>query len=200
MKKIKKLIKNIKFITKKPIATLTLIVATIFAIILILIIVFCGKDNNAIDLKKEAYGKISINGQEILLKKDTAQEEIDLYTLNNKYDTKVKVELKNTSIKINGKKIKNNSEISLGKIDIKKENKIKVEFKIFGDSEYKEYLINTIPSTFPEYNVESKEDQSQDYEYYITTYGESSKTRSYIYNINQKGELTFYKQTIRHTI
>lgn len=200
MKKIKKLIKNIKFITKKPIATLTLIVATIFAIILILIIVFCGKDNNAIDLKKEAYGKISINGQEILLKKDTAQEEIDLYTLNNKYDTKVKVELKDASIKINGKKIKNNSEISLGKIDIKKENKIKVEFKIFGDSEYKEYLINTIPSTFPEYNVESKEDQSQDYEYYITTYGESSKTRSYIYNINQKGELTFYKQTIRHTI
>ena len=196
-KKINKYLGQIKNICQKRMSTLTLILTAILATFLILVIIFCGIYNHVVDLRKDAYGKIIINGQEILLTKDTEEYNFDLCTLNNKYDTTINVELKNASMKINEEYVKDKDEISLGKIDINKENKIKVELKLLGDSTYKEYWINTLPSTFPEYQVEGKKEQTQDYEYYVTTYGESAKVKSYIYNINQKGELTFYKQTSR---
>lgn len=167
----------------------------IIIILLLAIVAYCIFINIK-KMQKEAYIKININGQEIKITQQDESQEYNLETLNTQYETKAKIELKNAQIKVNNQLIKNEKEINLGKLEIKEENKIKIEVKLIGQFKYKEYYINTMPKSLPQYETEGKSKQEGDYEYYITTYNFTKPgDKHYIYKINQNGELTFYKQT-----
>ena len=60
--------------------------------------------------------------------------------------------------------------------------------------EWKSYKINTLPSQFPEYEFDGQ--SSEDGEYYVTTYQlQIRKKQHYIYKLNKKGEIIFYRAT-----
>ncbi len=141
--------------------------------------------------RKDAYVKLEINGQEIVLTGEIS-DELDLKTLNSEHDTILKLDFKNANVKINGKIIKDPQEVSLGKLNISQNNKIEICIKLVGDIKYKKYFINTLPSKFPKYTVEGKSEYEG--EYYLSTYILSSGNKQhYIYKINQDGDVTFYK-------
>ena len=73
-------------------------------------------------------------------------------------------------------------------------DKIEIEIKLWGEFTWKKYVINTLPSQFPEYEFEGISQQKG--EYYVTTYQlEAKKYQHYIYKLNHIGEVTFYQAT-----
>lgn len=162
----------------------------IILVIVILIIVY-GIYQYISNKRKDAYVKIEINGQELIITGET-NEELDLKTLNSENDTIIKFYLKNAKVKVNGNIVKKSQEVSVGKLNISKDNKVKISVKLLGDVTYKEYYINTLPNNFPEYIVEGKSEYEGDY--YLSTYVLNSGNRQhYIYKINQEGRVTFYR-------
>lgn len=163
------------------------------SIIIILIITIFSIYKYIENIKKEAYIKIKINGQEIQLTEENKEKAIDLQMLDAQKDTKIQIELKNAKIKINKEEIKESKEITIGKINIQKENKIEIQAKKNGEFKYSKYIINTLPSKFLQYEIEGKSEEKG--EYYLSTYIISGKKgRHYIYKINNEGQITFYKQ------
>ncbi len=159
-----------------------------------ILIVFISIVKQIENIKKDSYIKLIINNQEILVDINNKQEIFDLETLNSEYDTIVKIELKNAQIRINQQTIQQTKEISLGKVDIQEENKIILETKLLGESNWKKYTINTLPSQFPSYEFEGESQEEGDY--YITTYElQANKSQHYIYKLNQVGKVVFYKAT-----
>lgn len=167
----------------------------VFIIMLCLIVIGIGIYSYIQNIKAYAYVKVKINGQEVILTKDTVNDEtINLETLNTQYDTIINLEKKNAKVKIDNKVIKE-EEYNLGKINISSESKISLYIKYFGDFKYTKYTINTAPSDFPEYEVEGKTNEND--EYYVTTFTRNSaNTNYYIYKINNVGDITFYKKLL----
>lgn len=165
-------------------------------ILVVLVFILIGIIGFAIckNIKNNSYIKLEINGQEIELTQENAKEPIDLQMLDSKSNLKIKVNLKFAKIIINGEQIKQTKEIILEPMNIKKENKLVIEAKKFGSNEYIKYQINSLPSSFPEFTTEGESEEEG--EYYVTTYMiNKSKEKHYIYKLNEKGEITFYKQT-----
>ena len=160
-------------------------------VIIVILIVLYGIYQYIKNKKLESYVKIEINGKEIIITKET-NEELDLKTLNSENDTIIKIDLKNAKVKIKGNVIKTSQEVSVGKLNISRDNKIEIGVKLSGDIVYKKYYINTLPKEFPEYTVEGKSEYEG--EYYLSTYTLNDGNRQhYIYKINQEGNVTFYR-------
>ena len=145
------------------------------------------------EILNQSYAKITINGEEILFFKHTPNDEpINLETLNIEYDTILNIETKDAEVKI-GDKIIENIEYNIGKIKISNKNKIILHIKFLGEEEYKKYEINTLPSDFFQYELEGEPNENE--EYYITFYDKvSSNSNYYIFKMNSKGEVTFFKK------
>lgn len=116
-------------------------------------------------------------------------DEFNFESLNTFKDTIIKVKCEKASIKINGHKVKN--KISLGKIKIDEKNKIKVQIKFSGNSKIYKINLNTFPSDFQKFSVTGESLDNKDF-YLATYYGIPT---NYVYILNKKGELIFYKKT-----
>ncbi len=162
----------------------------IVIVILLFIVLICIKKQ----IRDNAYIKLAINDETILISNNSEVDTWDLETLNSEQDVIIKNEGKNSKIRVNQKVINPSEELSLGKIEIDKENKIEVEVKLYGEIIWKKYTINTLPTQFPEYEFQGKSEENG--EYYVTTYNlESNKNQHYIYKLNEFGKVTFYKAT-----
>lgn len=135
---------------------------------------------------------ITINSEEIILNKQNKNQSIDLLTLNSENDVIISKKQGNAKIKVNGKILKDNEELNLGKIDINKESKIIIEVTYINMQKI-EFVVNTLPSIFPEYKAEGE--SKYDGDYYMSTYSFEYDDNHYIFKTNKKGEITYYKKT-----
>lgn len=167
----------------KRVKIITLI--TLIALIVIVAII-------AINYLSEEDIVISINSQEVVLKKGEQEDTIDLETLNSEKDIIVKKISGRAKVTINGKELKNGKEVNLGILEINKNSKINIETKYINNSKAN-YAINTLPSTFPEYSVEGQ--SPYDGDYYITTFSLKQIPGHYIFKVNEIGKIVYYKRT-----
>lgn len=153
----------------------------LYIFFLVLVILYRRYDSNdTVTLK--------INDKTVVFSKKDTSHSIELNTLNNDYDTIIKSIKNIESVKINGKRIL--FEKNLGKINISKKNRIKIEVKFKGEKKYTKYYINTLPNDFPDFNTKGKSKSKG--EYYLTTY---STNTSYVFKLNNSGKIVFYKKT-----
>ncbi len=139
---------------------------------------------------KNASVKIIINNEEFILDKES--KVIDLNTLNSDFATFIEIIPKNYKVKINNKIISKPQKVSLGILKLNSENKIKIEIKKYGTNKWKSFIINTLPSKFLEYDFFGE--GGDDLEYYLTTYKlDVYKNQHYIYKLDKKGNVTFYR-------
>ncbi|MCI8470585.1 MAG: hypothetical protein HFJ35_03725 [Clostridia bacterium] len=96
-------------------------------IFLAIFILFLWKQEQ---IKKDAYVKILVNGQEILISEYSENTIFDLETLTSEQDTMIEIESRNYNLKINHQTVKNSEKISLGKLSIHADNKIEIETSI----------------------------------------------------------------------
>lgn len=173
MKKILKFIKN------------NLIYEIVFILIIILILFF-----HFYDTKDEV--TLKIGNEEYTFSKEDETHEIDLITLNSEYDTYIENIGNLEAIKINEKRLF--LKTNLGKLDLNKQNTITISIKFNGEKDYTDYTVNTFPSNFMEYETSGESPTKGDF--YLTTYG-SRTNNPYIYKIDNKGKLLFYRRAYR---
>lgn len=133
--------------------------------------------------------KLKINDDIYTFSTDDKDHIIDLSTLNSEYDTIITNHRNLEAIKINGKRLFLSR--NLGKIKLNQKNKIKIEIKFNGNNKYTKYTVNTIPRTFPSYEVKGESKTKGDF--YLSTYFSPTVVGKFIYKINNKGEMIFYK-------
>lgn len=131
---------------------------------------------------------LSVNNE--IIKLDNQEFEINLNSFSSEFDTLIKNIDSNVDIYINDQKL--SEELNLGSILISKENKIEVKLKS-GFWFEKKYIINTLPSDFKDYTVEGESKFEGDY--YLSTYSFEYDNNHYIFKLNEKGEIIFYKKT-----
>ena len=112
---------------------------------------------------------------------------INLKTLQSEKDLIIKKE-GITKVTVNNQELEN--ELNLGKIIINKDEKIKIDITYFGIT--KTYYINTLPSNFPEYEVQGESEYEGDY--YLTTYNNLIEPY-YLFKLDEKGNIKYYKET-----
>lgn len=135
---------------------------------------------------------LEINGEEVVLKQSDKENEINLTTLNSIHDIKVNVKAYGKlMLSINNYKISKYKENNLGKIVIGDNKKLNVSVK-FKNGKTKKYTINTLPSSFPEYETTNNGDTFNG-NYYMTTYS-PDEASSYIFALNTDGNVIYYKQ------
>ena len=128
--------------------------------------------------------KVYINGREIIFSESGATD-LDLLSVENKI--KISADIKpGDSVKINGEGL--TDALTLDYSSIKREDTISVT--LLKDGSEKTYTVNLMPSTFGDYTVEGESKTPGDY--YIASYDEAV---NYIFKLNPKGELIFYKKT-----
>ncbi len=144
---------------------------------------------NYFKLNQDSQVTLVINDETFVITKNTTLENIDLKSLNTSTNTTLKIKCQNAQVKYHNKIIKNAATFKIKNINIQKDNFIKLELKL-GKGNYQSLNINTLPSTFPEFSVEGKGTNGQ---YYVTTYNKYNKEKHYIYSLDNKGNITFYK-------
>lgn len=154
-----------------------IILINIFVIFIILVLINVSK-NSVI---------ISINSEKITLNKQAENEIIDLISLNSEKDIIIKKISGIAKVEVNGRKLKKGEELNLGKIKIDKAEKIEINV---GD---KQFTINTLPSTFPDYSVEGESEYDGDY--YMSTFSFEYDKNHYIFKVGKNGEIKYYKKT-----
>ncbi len=164
---------------------ITSIISVIILIIILYITYFLSnKDINA-------YVVLNINEDEITITKDNILNNIDLTTLNTKYDTQINIKSENAKVYINGDLVNNKYILKNLELNKTKPIKVKIKFK----NSLKKYIINinTLPSDFPNYETVGVAKTNQ--EYYLSTYYTGIKTNHYVYILNKEGKVTFYRRT-----
>lgn len=159
------------------------ICTTIILVIIVVIIMLISKKQDRVELY--------VNSEKIILSSSDENTNINLNTFNFENDTIVKA-LGKVDIKVNGKKLKTNKEYNFGKIEISEKNIIKVDVVFGQDNVTKNYRINTLPETFPEYDATNNGD-IYDGDYYMCTYAAQDAT-SYIFKTNSDGKIIYYKK------
>ena len=165
-------------------------------IILILIITSIVLTTSILGLnninKKSENVIISINSEEIELSKNTKNMEINLKTFNSEKDTIIKYVSGNANVKINGQKLKKNSELNLGIVEISDNSKIEIKVNyLFGKDS--KYIVNTMNTDFPNYSVEGKSEYEGDY--YMSTFDFNFDRNHFIFKLDQAGKIKYYKKT-----
>lgn len=153
-------------------------IITILSIVGILIIVAIG-----LSLMSRKNIIIYFNDEQITLNAESNR--IDLSTFNSEQDIIVKREPGREKIIINGEELENDKELNLGKIEINKEKDIKVEVKYI-NGKNREFIVNTLPGTFPEYSVEGESEYEGDY--YTSTYSKDYDIDHYIFKLDKTRE------------
>lgn len=139
---------------------------------------------------------LKIGNEEYTFKKNETEKNIDLITFNSENDLIIKSIKNSEKIKINDKKILFSK--NLGKIKLNKNTEIKISIKYKNDKEYTDYIINTVPSDFPEYETTGK--SMSDGDFYLSTYGGLNvNSYDYIFKINNDGDLLFYRRVFKGT-
>ena len=135
---------------------------------------------------------LEINGEEVVLKQSDKENEINLTTFNSIHDIKVNVKAYGKlMLSINNYKISKYKENNLGKVEIGDNKKLNVSVK-FKNGKTRKYTINTLPSSFPEYETTNNGDTFNG-DYYMTTYS-PDEASSYIFALNTEGNVIYYKQ------
>lgn len=136
--------------------------------------------------------ELYINGEKFILSSTDENREFDLKTLSSTRDSYVKVTTNGkTNVKVNGKRVFKYIKNNIGKIAINEDSKIEIEIKFGKNKKTTKYVINTLPSTFLEYDTKNNGD-NYDGIYYMSTYSTADQT-SYIFNLNSNGEVLYYK-------
>jgi len=162
----------------------------ILVIVSILLIASIIGLNNII--KKEQNVIISINSEKITLNENIENNQINLDTFNSEKDTIIKLESGNAKIKINGQKLEKNTEHNLGILEISNDSKIEIEVNYMFGKDVK-YIVNTMNTDFPDYNVEGESEYEGDY--YMSTYSFDYNTNHFIFKLDKTGKIKFYKKT-----
>lgn len=134
---------------------------------------------------------VSINGENITLKGEGKYNSINVKQLSSTTENEllIKETEKIKSIKLDDEEVKLQESIIFNVDEISKNNRIKLSIKYNGQDSYSNYYINTYSSYFPGYDVEAN--SPYDGEYYLTTHNEE---HNYIFKLNNKGDLIFYKE------
>lgn len=137
--------------------------------------------------EKNKETKLIIGNEEIVINSKTEQN-IDIKTLQSETALTIKKQ-GNTKVKINDRYL--DEEINLENLNISKKDKIKIEIPYFFIFT-KTYYINTLPSDFPEYEVQGQ--SLYEGEYYLTTYN-NLEGPFYLFKLDEKGQIKYYKKT-----
>ena len=136
---------------------------------------------------------VYINDVKVTLDIDDTENVINIDSLNAEDDTLFRVKtLKKIDVKVNNKRVINYLKTNIGKTKINDNNQIKLEIKFKNEDKYKTYYINTLPDNFLEYNTENNGDIYEG-DYYMTTYTADEAT-SYVFKINNSGDILYYKK------
>lgn len=133
-----------------------------------------------------------INSEKIELNKNAETTQMNLKTFNSEKDTIIKYESGNAKIKINGQKLEKNSELNIGTLEISTDSKIEIEVNYKFGKNIK-YIVNTMNTDFPEYNVEGQSEYEGDY--YMSTYSFNYNTNHFIFKLDKTGKIKYYKKT-----
>lgn len=137
----------------------------------------------------EVNKKVEINvGGEIIVIDRNTNENIDIKSLQSEKELEI-TKIGDEKVRINNQEL--NDKIEIDNIEISKSNKIKIEIPYFIFFT-KTYYINTLPSDFPEYEVEGKSLYEGDY--YLTTYN-NLESPYYLFKLDENGEIKYYKKT-----
>ncbi len=133
---------------------------------------------------------ITINSKDIELNKENTS--INLETFNSEKDTIIKYKAGKIKIKVNGQELNENNELNLGKLEINNNSKIEI------DVDYKfgknlKYIVNTLSTDFPEYNVVGQTEYEGDY--YMSTYSFNYNDNHFIFKVDKEGKIKYYKKT-----
>lgn len=169
---------------KKKIVVILFIAIVTMSLTISSIIILSNK------VKQNEMVTISINSEKIELNKNNGPIIINLETFNSEKETIVKYEKGNAKVKINGQKIKQNKELNLGLIEISNSSKIEIDYKYGGTIKY---IVNTMNTDFPIYNVEGQSDYEGDY--YMSTYSFDYNANHFIFKLDKTGKMKFYKRT-----
>lgn len=134
---------------------------------------------------------ISIHSEKIMLEED-GEKIINLKTFNSEKDAIIKKVVGIARIRVNGNELKGKKELNLGKTEIKENSKIIIDVKYITGKET-QFIVNTLPSTFPEYEVEGESEYDGDY--YMSTYSSSRDKSHYIFKLDKTGKMKYYKKT-----
>lgn len=131
---------------------------------------------------------IYINSEKVVLDLENTEKNIDLNTLNTENDTIITNESK-IKIKVNSNTVKPGESLNLGKLKLDRQSYIEIS----NIASNKKININTLPSTFPEYDVAGESEYDGDY--YLSTYSFEYDDIHYIFKLNKVGEIVYYKKT-----
>lgn len=129
---------------------------------------------------------IYVNGSLVSLSAD-GNTDLDLLSVENGITVYVE-KVNNEEIYVNGKAVDNTVTLDVSTIN-RNEN---LTFEVVKGDTTKNYTVNLMPSTFPDYTVEGE--STTDGDYYMSTYDLST---NYIFKLNNIGELIFYKKVTK---